>query len=279
MSFELIAIDLDGTLLGPDNEISAATAGMLHLARQRLGVRVVLATARPPRSTMRYYRQLGLDTPIINYNGALVFDPPTGDVLLHTPIGPKLTRKIIDVAREAFPEVRVSAEVLDRWYTDQADQPYVTQTGLTFDPDVVGPIDEWLTQSVTKLLLLGPVEMMDALGQVLINRFTHQVMVMQTDGELLQIMHPTVSKMKALRTVAGELRIARERVMAIGDNANDAEMLRWAGMGVAMGNAVDDVLASANYVTEPHDADGVAHAIHRLIFHGRPLEAILMEDD
>mgnify|MGYP002640597644 CR=1 FL=1 len=80
------------------------------------------------------------------------------------------------------------------------------------------------------------------------------------------------------RRVAGELGIARQRVMAIGDHANDAEMLRWAGMGVAMGNAIPEVLAAANYVTEGHHEDGVANAIHKLVFHGRPLSAILTED-
>jgi hypothetical protein len=94
------------------------------------------------------------------------------------------------------------------------------------------------------------------------------VSVVQTEGFLLQIMHATVSKEQALRVVAAELGVAREKVMAIGDNANDVGMIKWAGVGVAMSNAAPDALAAADYVTDHHDADGAAKAVRQIVVRG-----------
>ena len=271
MRIHLVAIDVDGTLLNSDNEISDTTAAVLRQARREDGVHIVLATARPPRSVMPFYKLLDLDAPMIAYNGALVYDPPSNRVLLHVPVGPKLARQVVALARETFPEVLVSAEILDRWYTDHFDETYVTQTGRVFRPDLVGPIDEWLNEPITKLLLLGPPEKIEPLGEVLAKAFRNRVIVMQTEGELLQIMHPTVSKAQALRTVAGELGVSQQQVMAIGDNANDVDMLRWAGLGVAMANAAPAALEAADAVTDDNDKDGVAKVIHMMIMKGRPI--------
>jgi hydroxymethylpyrimidine pyrophosphatase-like HAD family hydrolase len=87
---------------------------------------------------------------------------------------------------------------------------------------------------------------------------------------MLQITHATVAKEGALRMVAGELGVEREQVMAIGDNANDIGMLRWAGIGVAMANASAEALAVADVVTDHHDADGAAKAILNFILQGLP---------
>ena len=268
MKIHLVAIDLDGTLLTSGNEITAPTEAIVKAVRREQGVHVVLATARPPRSVKRFYDVLGLDGPMINYNGALVFDPAARRILMHAPISAATARGIVDLARDEHPEVLVSAEVLDRWYTDRVDAAYITQTGRLFEPDRVAPIDEWLAEPVTKLLLLGDGGRMNELGRSIARAFRYQVSVIQTEAECLQITHPTVSKARALKTVAGELGVMREQVMAIGDNANDVEMLQWAGVGVAMANAPESVLRAADYVTDHNDADGVAKAMHQLIMGG-----------
>ena len=115
---------------------------------------MVLASA-PPRSVLPFYRQLDLDTPMINYNGALVYDPPSRNVLLHRPIPLATARSLVMLARLKYPAVLVSAEILDRWFTDRFDPSYQTETAKPQDPDVIGPVDSWLDAPVTKLLLLG----------------------------------------------------------------------------------------------------------------------------
>ena len=135
---------------------------------------------------------------------------------------------------------------------------------------VVAPLEEWLNQPVTKLLLLGPPHRLADIAAAIRREFLHQVTIVQTEGYLLQVTHATASKSQALRVVAGELGVTREQVMAIGDNANDVGMLQWAGIGVAMGNASKEVLAVADHVTDHHDADGAANAIQKLILSGLP---------
>lgn len=264
MKIHLLAIDIDGTLLNSAKQITDATARAIASARQR-GVRVVLASARPPRTVMPFYRQLDLDTPTINYNGALVYDPPSSRVLLHRPVGPKNARRIAGLAREVYDDVLVSAEILDRWYTDRLDSTYLTETAKLYRPDVVAPLEQWLVQPVTKLLLLGDPARLGFVADAVRREFLHQVSIVQTDEYLLQIMHATAGKAQALKVVAAELGVNREQVMAIGDNANDVGMLAWAGLGVAMANAVPEAHRAADYITEHNDADGVAEAIQRFL--------------
>jgi hypothetical protein len=155
--------------------------------------------------------------------------------------------------------------VLDRWYTDRFDPAYATETGHLFQPDVVAPVETWLRDHVTKLLLLGPPPHLSAIADRIRAKFAHQAALVQTEPHLLQIMHATVSKAQALRVVAGELKVPRERVMAIGDNANDVGMIQWAGLGVAVGNATPEARAAAAYVTDRHDEDGAAKAVQRFV--------------
>ncbi len=270
MKIHMVAIDLDGTLLNSDKEITQATADILRTAREQAGVKIVLATARPPRSVVPFYDLLDLDTPMVNYNGALVVDPTCGHVLMHRPIPAKVCRGIINLARKTYPDVLVSAEVMDHWFTDRFDPAYNTETGLLFPPDKVEPVENWADQSMTKLLLLGKPKRLGEACQAVHQAFPHQVNIVQTEDHLLQIMHATVSKAQALRVVAAEMQLRRNQVMAIGDNANDVGMLQWAGIAVAMENASPQALAVADHVADHHDADGAAHAVRQLIIEGLP---------
>ncbi len=268
MEIHLVAVDLDGTLLNSAKEITDTSAAILRAAREEAGVHVVLASARPPRTVLPFYRLLDLETPMINYNGALVYDPTCRRVVMHKPIPAKIARGIVTLARRIRPEVLVSAEVMDRWFTDRFDPAYNTETGRVLPPDVVEPVEQWLDQSMTKLLLLGEPDWLRGIDAAVHREFRHQVTTVQTEDYLLQIMHATVSKAHALRVVAAEMGVRRKQVMAIGDNANDVGMLRWAGIAVAMANGAPQAIAAADYVTDHHDADGAAHAVRRIILQG-----------
>lgn len=268
MKIHLVAIDLDGTLLNSAKQVSETTAAILRDARRTHGLKVVLASARPPRSTLPFYRQLDLDTPMISYNGALVYEPSSQTVLLHRPIPLDVSRALVVAARKHYPPVLVSAEILDRWFTDRVDPAYLTETARSHEPDLIGPMDAWLDRPVTKMLFLGqPVGLMKIVA-ALRHEFTHQVAMVQTEEFLLQVMHATVSKEQALRTVAAEMGVDRAEVMAIGDNDNDVGMLRWAGVGVALSNASPAAMRAADYVAPTNDADGVARAVHEIIVKG-----------
>ena len=265
MKIRLVAIDLDGTLLNSAKEITATTATIIRAAREVAGVRVVLATARPPRTVLPFYSLLGLDTPMINYNGALVHEPSTGRIILHRPMEAKVARTIASMAREMFPRVLVSAGVLDKWYTDRVEDTWCSEPAGQVRPDMVAPMSKWLNRPITRLLLLGKRKWLTDIHQAVETRMPGQTVMAQSEDFMLQIMHPSVGKGAALRTVAAEMGLQAAQVMAIGDNANDAGMLQWAGIGVAMGNASAHARRVADYVTDDHDADGAAKAIAKLI--------------
>ncbi len=258
---DLVAIDLDGTLLTDTKQVSTRAVGALFLARRR-GVRIVIASARPPRSVRAVYQALKLDTWQINYNGALVWDEPNRKAVFHDPMDCGLTRMMINHARDLYPEVLVSCEILDRWYTDRADQPYVTETGRLFRPNVVAPLDAFCVEPITKLLLLGPAEMMGTLA-TLFRAAYPTVTVIHSEKELLQITHHRVSKASALTLVAHAYGVPMARVMAIGDAANDIPMLQVAGVAVAMDNAPPSVKNVADWVAPSNNDHGVHAALKR----------------
>lgn len=261
----LVAVDVDGTLLRSDRKICvAAVEAIRRCVRHK--VKVVLASARPPRSVRRIHQALGLDTVSIHYNGALIHDLIRGKHLFHQPLDPKLAGKIIQFARGIDPKLIVSLEILDKWYTDHFDPQYATETGRIFKPDEVGPLDTFLAQPVTKLMLLGPPARLAKVRLQVIEQFGGQIGVAVTDPDLIQITHQEVDKAAALARVARVYGVKRRNIMAIGDAPNDAPMLQWSGWGVAVGNAWPEAREAADAVAPSNNDRGVAYAIRRYVF-------------
>lgn len=268
MDIKLIAIDLDGTLLTSKKEICAGAEEMLAEARQKKNVQVVLATARPPRTTMPYYHKLGLRTPMINYDGALVWEPTTGQVLMHEAIPLNISQDIIKWARGKFPGIHFSAKVGDRWYTDFHSSGSANPNAP--QPDIVAPVIEWMDKPLTRLQVLGKAEWVTAVSDIIRKGLSDKVSTVLAQGRLLQIMNKNVAKHHALSLLSKRMGIPREQIMAIGDNLNDASMIKWAGVGVAMANGHFISLRLANHHTDHHDYVGVGNAVRDLILHGLP---------
>jgi 5-amino-6-(5-phospho-D-ribitylamino)uracil phosphatase len=256
----LLAVDLDGTLLNDAKRVGSSTVGALADLANR-DVKVIIASARPPRSVRHIYAQLGLETWQINYNGALIWDEPAKEVIFHRPMPGELVRQIIDGARARFPEILVTCEVLDRWYTDRFEQTYTTETGRLFKPDVIAPLDEFCNQPITQLLLLGEVDHVSALHAVLAGGDQDAFTVVRTDPQLIQIMDRGVSKAAALQMVAEHYQIPLQEVMSIGDAPNDVGMLQLSGVAVAMDNAHDIVKQAAHWIAPSNNNDGVRAAL------------------
>lgn len=258
----LVAVDLDGTLLNDTKKVSKQTAEALSGLPGR-GVKLVIASARPPRSVRHIYQSLGLDTWQINYNGALIWDEPGRKAIFHRPMNCRLVRQMIEVSRDMYEEVLVTCEIMDRWYTDRLDDRFNTETGKLFKPDVVSPIEEFCTQPITKLLLLGEPRVIGRLEPMLSQRFGGHFTLVQTDDHMLQIMDKRVSKAVALEKVARHYLVPMEQVMAIGDAPNDVGMLQSAGVAVAMDNAASVVKEVADWVAPSNNDHGVWAALKR----------------
>jgi Cof subfamily protein (haloacid dehalogenase superfamily) len=264
MPVNLVAIDLDGTLLNSDKQVTARTLTAIRRTGA-MGVRVVIASARPPRSVQPLYDYCGLSTVQINYNGAMIWDPAARRIVLHRPMPQETVRAIIEVARQRYPDTLASVEVADHWFTDRFDASYVTETSKVFKPDRVAPFAELLTKPVTKLMLLGPGEHMVQIEGLLASHFSGQISMVRIEDYMIQIMHPTAGKSSALAAVARLYGIGRDSVMAIGDAPNDLGMIQWAGLGVAVHNAHPLVRQAADYITASNDEDGVAEALEMFV--------------
>jgi len=256
----LVAIDLDGTLLNDSKKVSDQTVKALCDLPER-GVKVIIASARPPRSVRAVYQTLKLDTWQINYNGALIWDEPNNQAIFHRPLRASLVREMVELARDMFDETIVSCEVLDKWYTDREDQSHTTETGRLFKPDLIAPLEQICGQPITKLMLLGEPRIILRLEALLVDSFIDRVTIVKTDDDLLQIMDPRVSKAVALKKVATHHGIPMSQVMAIGDAPNDVGMLQLAGVAVAMDNAHGVVKEVADWVAPSNNDHGVHAAL------------------
>ena len=261
-TIRMVAVDLDGTLLNDSKHVTDQTAEALACLPQR-DVKVVIASARPPRSVRHIYQSLGLDTLQINYNGALIWDEPNQRAIFHRPLTGKLARKIIDHARDMFEETIVACEVMDKWYTDRNDASHTTETGKLFPPDVICALDELCSHPITKLMLLGEPPVMLKLEDILAKEFGGQVTILKTDRDLIQIAHPQVGKAIALAKVAKWYGVPMSEVMAIGDAPNDVGMLQSAGVAVAMDNAHPLVKDAADWIAPSNNDHGVHAALAR----------------
>ena len=260
----MVALDLDGTLLRNDKRISLRVAHAVRKATER-GVRVVLATARPPRTTRGIHRALGLDDVQINYNGALILHDGTGRTLLHQPVPARLVQKVVRFVRKVDPQVAVSVEILDKWYADHIGGMLPMEAQAEFNPHFVGPMEAFWHKPATKIMLHGSADRLGRVKAALDAKFHQKLAVNVCDADLVQIVHPEVDKSFALRHAAAHYGIARQNILAIGDAPNDIGMIRWAGLGVAMGNSWPQVQVFAKAVVASNDHDGVAEAIERFV--------------
>ncbi len=183
------------------------------------------------------------------------------------PLDVKVARKVIAWSRKKYPELLISVEILDKWYTDHySDIPeYMTETAKKFTPDFIGPIEAFMTVPITKLMLLGNPLWIEELEMSIPKKFGKNISHTRSDPHLLQIMNPSISKARSLDKVAKSFGIAPDEVMAIGDAPNDIEMLEWAGLAVAPENGWKQAHWSAHALVPSNDADGVGVALQRYI--------------
>jgi Cof subfamily protein (haloacid dehalogenase superfamily) len=260
----LVAVDLDGTLLNDSKQVTDRTAAAFAGLSAR-DIKVVIASARPPRSVRHIYKLLNLDTWQINYNGALIWDEPGQAPVFHRPLGKGVARRIIDDARFLFGHVQVTCEILDKWYTDRFDPANTTETGRLFKPDVVAPLDTFCDGQVTKLLLLSDPQTISTLEYAITQAHNgvdgEEITCLRTDDNLIQIMDRRVSKATALQIVAKHYGVRMRHVMAIGDAPNDVAMLQLAGVAVAMDNAHPLVKRVSHWVAPSNNDHGVHAAL------------------
>ena len=269
MPIRLVALDIDGTLVGDDLNIGPDTRTAIRAARGA-GVVVSLVTGRMVSSAMRFARELELDSPVVGYQGALIRAMPAagsdrlGRLLIHTPMPADVAREIVVWTRRRGLDPHLNH--LERFIV-RADDPRADDYSVFMgsDPELAGDLVGSIRHPITKILAAGEPPLPTELAPLARERFAGKAAVTISHPRFLEFTAPGVSKGRAIRWLARRLGIPLGAVLAIGDQWNDIEMLAEVGHGTAMPSAPAEVLAVARYIAPPVAEEGVARMIQALV--------------
>ncbi|GMA14131.1 hypothetical protein HNQ10_003107 [Deinococcus metallilatus] len=264
----LIATDLDGTLLRPDLTVSVRTRAALDAARAA-GIHVVPVTARQPRGVRRIAEAAGFHEYALCGNGAHGVHLTTGETLFEAHVPEAVQRAVAEALAARVPGVLFVS-------VREGGEVFVAQDGYAAiahfedhkrEPGEMGTftLEDVLARPSLKFIVrhaaLTPRELLAELRALNLGGFA----VTHSGAPFLEVLAEGVSKAWGLEQLCARLNVAREEVLAFGDAPNDAEMLAWAGRGVAMGNAESEAREAADEVTLTNAEDGVAAVIEKLL--------------
>ena len=285
MPIQLVALDLDGTLLNHRGEISERNRKTIDRVRER-GVHVAVVTGRRFRDSRPIALELGLDVPLIAHNGALTKHARTLETVAVLPLPLAAARDALRIGREAGADALLSDDydglgvlVFDHLsgensavhkYVAWARRIHGEQEGAEAVRQVES-LETYMDHEPVHLAFSGRCAQMDKLSDVLQDRLRDRVKILCTkyleqDFSLLDVLNPSASKGAGVSAAAAELDVPPADILAIGDNYNDLEMLLLAGIGVVMSNAPLELRQTPGlYPTASNDEDGVALAIERFV--------------
>ncbi|MGM7700868.1 Cof-type HAD-IIB family hydrolase [Pseudalkalibacillus sp. Hm43] len=262
----LIAIDLDGTLLKDDKTVSTHTKNVLRRAVDN-GHHVVISTGRPYRGSERYYRELELTTPIINFNGAFIHHPDNpGWGVHHSPLELDTAHDIVKTCLD-FEVKNVIAEVLDDVYFHYEDE-FITNTFMIEPHKMsIGHLHNSLEHDPTSILIRPHDHHVRELRELLKAQHAEVIdhRVWAAPWNIIEVVKAGLNKAVGLKHVADSLNVPQDRIIAFGDEDNDLEMIEYAGYGIAMGNAIPELKNIANGVTKTNEEDGIAYFLEDLL--------------
>ena len=267
---KLLVLDIDGTITGHSNTLSVTVKEVIA-AVQAKGIKVAIATGRMYCSALRFHQEIGSTLPLIAYQGAWIQDPGNDKIHRHLPVSREITQQLLEYFEQ--PDLRsllsvhfyINDQLYVREITKETDN-YQQRCGVNAIP--VGDLRQLLDHEPTKILALS--EDANLTQQLLADlrlRYKPTDLYMTTSvPTFLEAANTHVNKGNAVRYLAEEmLGLESHHVMTIGDNFNDVEMLSYAGISVAMGNAPPEVQAIANWVAPSIELDGAAVAIEKFL--------------
>ena len=260
MTYKLIATDLDRTLLRSDGTVSEFTRDTVRKCMEA-GVGFTFATGRMYCSALPIARRLQLELPLITYQGALL-KGLNGDVMhaLHLP--GEIASELEEILRKSGMHYNIYADET-LYFSSISDHVMAYARHIGVEPLAVprrlGSIQ------VTQYGVFDEPEPIAELQQRIAEQFGGSLHTVVSGGRFLEICHPMAQKSYGLAQLADRLGIARDEIIAFGDNHNDLDMLQYAGLGVAVENAVPAAKAAASRLTASNDEDGVARLIQELI--------------
>ncbi len=269
LAIELVALDLDGTLLGKDGRVSQRNAAAIALARAQ-GVEVILATGKTRDSAVQVIEELRLDAPGVFLQGLLIC-AADGAVLREVVFEPALAAAVLRYAEEeGLPHFVYGRGGLFAPVQEHYGNLSRTKYGEP-QPQVIGPLAKHTETLAVHKIIFGDPTGDGKLRRRVEQRFGDRLAVTQAVPEYVELFAQGSSKGEGVAWLIGQMGIAPEAMLAVGDGDNDLEMLRMAGIGVAMGNARPSVKASADFVVRSNEEAGVAEALERFVLCPQPV--------
>lgn len=267
MKYKIIALDIDGTLASSSHEILPETQKALIKA-QEMGLKVILASGRPTPGMLKLSEALELERFggfVLSYNGGRITNMQTGEVIHEVALTPEEAHEIYDLAKTHGVNI-MAYDALDIITED--DDEYI-QLESTINTMPLVKTESFKTSVVNptiKTLTTGAPEVIAEIEKHYIATFGERFSICRSMPFFLEVMPQGINKALSLGKLLNKLDMTPEDLMACGDGFNDIEMIKYAGFGVAMGNAVDEVKAVADYVTRTNDENGIVDVLEKFVF-------------
>ncbi|MCB2289970.1 sugar-phosphatase [Clostridium sp. CS001] len=267
--YKLVAIDMDGTLLNEEREISPENYEAIQKAREN-GVKVVLASGRPLVGFKRYLEDLNLvseDDYVVAFNGAIVQSSGGNKIISKTTLDLKDYEELYELSIELKVNIHALTENTvispkDSKYTRLESEINLIHSEIIAVEDV--PKDT----NILKVMFIDDPKIIDEVIKKIPETLLSKYTVVRSAPFFLEFLHKSVNKGAGVEALAQELNIKQEEVICIGDAGNDIHMVKYAGLGVAMGNAFPELKRVANFITKTNEQNGVAHVINKFVLNG-----------
>lgn len=267
MKYEIMVLDLDGTLTNRDKVITPRTKEAL-MEMQKMGRRVVLASGRPTKGIRHLAKELELARYggcILSFNGGMIIDCATGETLFSRLLPVESNRRIVELAMEH--RVDILTYEGEEIISNNRENEYAQAESRINSMEIrqVENMAEYVDFAVPKYIMLDDGDYLATVEPKVKAALGKNFSVYRSDPYFLEILPKGIDKAQSLERLLGHLGISRERMIACGDGYNDLSMIRYAGLGVAMENAVLSLRKEADYITSSNNDDGVAEVIEKFM--------------
>lgn len=271
MKYKLLVLDLDGTLTNAKKEITPRNLEAL-IRVQEQGIHLVLASGRPTYGIVPLAEELRMKEfggYILSYNGGEIINWETGEMIYENVLPIDVVPVLYDCARNNNLSILTydGPEIV----TEHPEDPYVEKEAF-LNKMAVRATNDFLTDitlPVAKCLIVGDPQRILPVESELSVKLQGRINVFRSEPYFLELVPQGIDKAQSLSVLIEELGISRKEVIAIGDGYNDLSMIKFAGLGVAMGNAQEPVKKAADYITLSNEEDGVAEVVEIFILHTR----------
>ncbi len=257
----MVTVDLDGTLLKDDKSISKETLDVIHEMTDK-GFHFVVSTGRSLKNAREVVMNIDRDLPMVLYNGAMIAYLKSGKILLNETVDPKAAREVMDVMNERGESFIYWRN--EKLYANTYDELVKRYQGSSKMEPIILPKGEELTDGLSKIIWLGKYDHLRKMEDECLSK-VNGISYFISNPMLLEIVKNPVNKTYGIKKLSEMLGIKQEETIAIGDSENDFDMIDYAALGVAMGNATDECKSHANYITLTNNEDGVRDVIEKFV--------------